>query len=186
MEAAANPATSIRASIADLQHYYHEGLEDAGASLLGDPLIFMYKAYTHAKELQCLMNALRKLGQAALHDSNLTFVGDTSRIQRNSASKKQVKNTKTWHKYFKNTIKLTSFSKKFLFVLVLLEVPSANATDCWCKGCGCKGGTGWRGPDNNCTPHKNFLKVCGDPPSTRCIFEGAKQVCESNRQRQPK
>lgn len=42
-----------------------------------------------------------------------------------------------------------------------------------CKGCGCKGGPGYRGPDGRCVGFKNLDKVCGRPPETRCIFENA-------------
>jgi hypothetical protein len=41
-----------------------------------------------------------------------------------------------------------------------------------CEGCGCKGGPGYRGPDQKCVGFKNLDKVCGTPP-TRCVFENA-------------
>ena len=42
-----------------------------------------------------------------------------------------------------------------------------------CRGCGCKGGPGYRGPDGRCVGFKALAKVCGDPPSLRCTFENA-------------
>ena len=42
-----------------------------------------------------------------------------------------------------------------------------------CRGCGCKGGPGYRGPDGKCVGFRNLLKVCGNPPETRCVFENA-------------
>jgi hypothetical protein len=41
-----------------------------------------------------------------------------------------------------------------------------------CKGCGCKGGPGYRAPDGHCVGFAELDKVCGNPP-TRCIFENA-------------
>jgi len=42
-----------------------------------------------------------------------------------------------------------------------------------CKGCGCKGGPGYRGPDGRCVGFKQLTKVCGNPPESRCTFENA-------------
>ncbi|QDL97958.1 hypothetical protein FLL57_11830 [Rhodopseudomonas palustris] len=41
-----------------------------------------------------------------------------------------------------------------------------------CKGCGCKGGTGYRAPDGHCVGFRELDRVCGAPP-TRCVFENA-------------
>lgn len=51
-----------------------------------------------------------------------------------------------------------------------------------CRGCGCKGGPGYRGPNGRCVGFKNLKKICGDPPTTRCDFEntpgtGANREC---------
>ncbi|BCP54153.1 hypothetical protein K32_27700 [Kaistia sp. 32K] len=42
-----------------------------------------------------------------------------------------------------------------------------------CRGCGCKGGPGYRGPDGRCVGFRALYKVCGDPPESRCVFENA-------------
>ena len=42
-----------------------------------------------------------------------------------------------------------------------------------CHGCGCKGGPGYRGPDDQCVGFRELDKVCGNPPTTRCKFENA-------------
>lgn len=48
-----------------------------------------------------------------------------------------------------------------------------------CKGCGCKGGPGYRGPDGRCVGFKQLAKVCGTPPETRCTFENAPGTSEN-------
>jgi hypothetical protein len=48
---------------------------------------------------------------------------------------------------------------------------------CMCHGCGCKGGPGWRDRNNQCVSPAQLKNTCGEPPSTKCTFEGAKQVC---------
>lgn len=42
-----------------------------------------------------------------------------------------------------------------------------------CKGCGCKGGPGYRGPNGKCVGFRDLDRVCGVPPETRCVFENA-------------
>src|ERR1041384_2039895 len=42
-----------------------------------------------------------------------------------------------------------------------------------CRGCGCRGGPGYRGPDGNCVGFKDLDKVCGVPPTENCVFENA-------------
>jgi len=42
-----------------------------------------------------------------------------------------------------------------------------------CEGCGCKGGPGYRGPDGKCVGFRNLDRICGDPPTTFCIYENA-------------
>jgi hypothetical protein len=37
--------------------------------------------------------------------------------------------------------------------------------------CGDSGGPGYRGPDGKCVSWLNIGKVCGCPPSTRCMPE---------------
>lgn len=41
-----------------------------------------------------------------------------------------------------------------------------------CKGCGCKGGPGYRGP-RGCVGWSDFISVCGPPP-----HDGCKRECE--------
>jgi len=47
-----------------------------------------------------------------------------------------------------------------------------------CKGCGCKGGPGYRAPDGHCVGFRELDKVCGTPPS-RCVFENAPGTVEN-------
>ena len=64
-----------------------------------------------------------------------------------------------------------------VFAAPLIAVPSPVYADCpdrpACRGCGCKGGPGYRGLDGKCVGFKNLTKVCGDPPDQRCTFENA-------------
>jgi hypothetical protein len=46
-----------------------------------------------------------------------------------------------------------------------------------CKGCGCKGGPGYRGP-HGCVGFAALDRVCGVPPETRCAKEGFPKVQE--------
>lgn len=41
-----------------------------------------------------------------------------------------------------------------------------------CRGCGCKGGPGYRGPDGRCVGWKDLSRSCGTPLPGRCIAEG--------------
>jgi hypothetical protein len=76
-----------------------------------------------------------------------------------------------------------------LALLMLAVSPVASnqfgeaLAQCICHGCGCKGGPGWR--DNStrqCVSHKQLFQICGRPPSEeKCHYEGASQVCPSNR-----
>ncbi len=57
--------------------------------------------------------------------------------------------------------------------------PSAVAAQevCRCKGCGCKGGPGWRGPDGTCVSQAKLAEICGAPAGTPCKQEAAARVC---------
>ncbi|MDF3812919.1 MULTISPECIES: hypothetical protein [Rhodopseudomonas] len=57
------------------------------------------------------------------------------------------------------------------------------------KGCGCKGGPGYRAPDGHCVGFRELNKVCGQPP-TACVFEnapgaGANRECALKRRSKP-
>ncbi|ACF02202.1 hypothetical protein Rpal_3702 [Rhodopseudomonas palustris TIE-1] len=61
-------------------------------------------------------------------------------------------------------------------ILFVCAWPAAGEAACPdrppCKGCGCKGGTGYRAPDGHCVDFRELDRVCGAPPS-RCVFENA-------------
>lgn len=40
------------------------------------------------------------------------------------------------------------------------------------RGCGSRGGPGFRGSDGKCVGWANLAKVCGTPPTTHCTHEG--------------
>lgn len=56
------------------------------------------------------------------------------------------------------------------FVLAVLLAIPALAFE---RGCGARGGPGFRSPEGKCVGWKNLKSICGDPPSTRCTYEGA-------------
>ena len=68
-----------------------------------------------------------------------------------------------------------------LFTLLLVSPPpistAAAQEACRCKGCGCKGGPGWRGPDGLCVSKAKLAEICGSPPGTPCKQEAAARVC---------
>ena len=65
------------------------------------------------------------------------------------------------------------------FAFFALPVPSTAFADdaCRCKGCGCKGGSGWRGPDGFCVAQGKLAAVCGTPAGAPCKQENAPRIC---------
>jgi hypothetical protein len=64
------------------------------------------------------------------------------------------------------------------FALVFLaSIAPVSAEDCRCKGCGCKGGAGWRGPDGVCVQKAMLDQTCGNPAGAPCKQEAAARVC---------
>ena len=65
------------------------------------------------------------------------------------------------------------------FAFLTLPAPSTAFADdaCRCKGCGCKGGPGWRGPDGFCVSQGKLAAVCGSPAAAPCKQEGAARAC---------
>lgn len=70
----------------------------------------------------------------------------------------------------------------FVSVLVLALASSAFSAearcirdDGFCRGCGCKGGPGWRHTaSGRCVGFRELAAKCGDPPSEKlCVFENA-------------
>ena len=57
------------------------------------------------------------------------------------------------------------------------SMAAAAKAPCQCKGCGCKGGSGWRGPDGTCVSQAKLADVCGTPAGTPCKQEAAPRVC---------
>ncbi|EIZ84862.1 MAG: hypothetical protein CL858_28160 [Cupriavidus sp.] len=69
-------------------------------------------------------------------------------------------------------------TSRVLAAALLLISCTAAAAACQCTGCGCKGGPGFRGPNGRCVSYKQLDKVCGSPPTSKCVFERHKQECE--------
>jgi len=62
-----------------------------------------------------------------------------------------------------------------LFLSILAS--GAYADDaCRCKGCGCRGGPGWRGPCT-CVSKSALATTCGSPAGAPCKQESATRVC---------
>jgi hypothetical protein len=61
---------------------------------------------------------------------------------------------------------------------ISLPAPSTGFAQevCRCRGCGCKGGPGWRGPDGYCVSQA-IAEICGSPPGGACKQEAAARVC---------
>ena len=56
--------------------------------------------------------------------------------------------------------------------------PAAKAQEaCQCKGCGCKGGPGWRSPEGTCIAQTELAEICGSPPGAPCVKEAATRIC---------
>jgi hypothetical protein len=46
-----------------------------------------------------------------------------------------------------------------------------------CRGCGCKGGPGYRSNrTGKCVGYKQLITECGNPPTLRCVFENAENT----------
>ena len=60
-----------------------------------------------------------------------------------------------------------------------LSAPSTGLAQevCRCKGCGCKGGPRWRGPDGACVSTTKLAEICGSPAGAPCKQEAAARVC---------
>lgn len=66
------------------------------------------------------------------------------------------------------------------FLMLPVSVPAFAQEDCRCQGCGCKGGPGWRGPDETCVSKAKLAEICGSPPGAPCNQEAAARVCLGN------
>jgi len=53
-----------------------------------------------------------------------------------------------------------------------LSSPSEAQTRPNCNWCGCQGGPGYRGPNGQCVAYPDLTVVCGNPPDSRCRYEG--------------
>ncbi len=65
------------------------------------------------------------------------------------------------------TVMLTSVA------LVLATAPAVSQS---CSGCACRGGPGYRDAKGQCVGHAQLYSRCGSPPTTRCTFEGERQI----------
>jgi hypothetical protein len=73
----------------------------------------------------------------------------------------------------------------FVFLSSLTAVPAVAQEACTCKGCGCKGGPGWRAPNGYCVSAARLTKICGSPPGAPCTQENTERVCLRNTAAEP-
>lgn len=64
-------------------------------------------------------------------------------------------------------------SAQFISPAINQQVQPFPQQEVGCRGCGCRGGPGWRiKRTGKCASHKNLRKKCGNPPSRkRCKKE---------------
>ena len=55
--------------------------------------------------------------------------------------------------------------------LILIAAITAAQGARACDVCGCRGGPGYRGPDNQCVSWRKLNSVCGVPPTSHCMPE---------------
>lgn len=71
----------------------------------------------------------------------------------------------------------------FLFLICETSFAKCFLDSAPCKGCGCRGGPGYRHVESGkCVGFKNIDKLCGNPPNSNCFFEnkegsGANKQC---------
>jgi hypothetical protein len=56
---------------------------------------------------------------------------------------------------------------------VLPEVKGQGACKVYCRGCGCKGGPGYRDQAGHCVGYADIIQKCGPPPHHLCKAECA-------------
>jgi hypothetical protein len=49
-----------------------------------------------------------------------------------------------------------------------------GGADDFCDWCGCRGGPGYRAPNGQCVGKAALYRVCGNPPTTKCTYEGGR------------
>ena len=56
---------------------------------------------------------------------------------------------------------------------VIPEVTGKGTCKAFCRGCGCKGGPGYRDQDGRCVGYAEIIRKCGPPPHSLCTAECA-------------
>jgi hypothetical protein len=54
-----------------------------------------------------------------------------------------------------------------------IQVKGAGKCSVFCRGCGCKGGPGYRATSGECVSYAQLIAKCGPPPHARCTRECA-------------
>jgi hypothetical protein len=56
---------------------------------------------------------------------------------------------------------------------IAAQIRGGGRCTAFCRGCGCKGGPGYRTPDGRCVGYANLIRECGPPPHALCRRECA-------------
>lgn len=56
---------------------------------------------------------------------------------------------------------------------IIPEVTGHGSCTVFCRGCGCKGGPGFRDQQHRCVGYADLIRKCGPPPHAACVAECA-------------
>ena len=56
---------------------------------------------------------------------------------------------------------------------IAAQIKGEGRCSAFCRGCGCKGGPGYRAADGKCVGYANLIRECGPPPHKLCRRECA-------------
>lgn len=56
---------------------------------------------------------------------------------------------------------------------IAAQIKGGGRCTAFCRGCGCKGGPGYRTLDGRCVGYANLIRECGPPPHALCRRECA-------------
>lgn len=56
---------------------------------------------------------------------------------------------------------------------IATEIKGQGRCSAFCRGCGCKGGPGYRASDDRCVGYADLIRKCGSPPHAGCTRECA-------------
>jgi hypothetical protein len=78
-----------------------------------------------------------------------------------------------WSQEDEDHARLCPLLTEDLLQKVLPEVTGHGACKVFCRGCGCKGGPGYRDQAGSCVGYADIIRKCGPPPHRLCKAECA-------------